>query len=230
MNGQKYDSAKFSKSAAYVRQDDIILATLTVEETFEFQARLKLHELSELEQQFKINQIIKKLNLEECRKTLVGGQFSKSISGGQRKRVAIGVELLADPSCLVLDEPTSGLDSNNSLKIMKILKKLAEDGRVIVATIHQPSTLMFQEMDKLMLLGKGRTLFLGTAREIVPYMIGIGIQVNMHMNPADFFMLEVSEYKSSQNYKTPMTADNFEKYQSSRKKQLTPPREEKNEE
>lgn len=95
---------------------------------------------------------------------------------------------------------------------MRILKKLAEDGRVIVATIHQPSTLMFQEMDKLMLLGKGRTLFLGIAKEIVPYMIGIGVQVNMHMNPADFFMLEVSEFKSCQNYKTPLTAENFKKY------------------
>jgi len=60
-----------------------------------------------------------------------------------------------------LDEPTSGLDSNNSLKIMQIMKKLAIDGRVIIATIHQPSTLMFHEMDKLMLLGKGRTLFFG---------------------------------------------------------------------
>lgn len=99
------------------------------------------------------------------------------------------MELLADPSCLVLDEPTSGLDSSNSLKIIRILKKLAEEGRIIVATIHQPSTLMFQEMDKLMLMGKGRTLFFGNAREIVSYMTLIGIKVNPHMNPADFFML-----------------------------------------
>lgn len=164
MNGRKYDAMRFAKCAAYVRQDDILLGTLTVEETFEFQARLKLHEQSEVEQQYKITQVIKKLNLEQCKKTLVGGQFSKSISGGQRKRVAIGVQLLADPSCLVLDEPTSGLDSSNSLKIIRILKSLASDGRVIIATIHQPSTLMFQEMDKLMLMGKGQTLFFGLAK------------------------------------------------------------------
>lgn len=72
---------------------------------------------------------------------------------------------------------------------MKILKKLAEDGRVIIATIHQPSTLMFQEMDRLMLLGKGKTLYIGSAKEVVPYMKSIGIKVNLHMNPADFFML-----------------------------------------
>jgi ABC-type multidrug transport system ATPase subunit len=98
---------------------------------------------------------------------------------------------------LVLDEPTSGLDSSNSLKIIRILKSLASDGRVIIATIHQPSTLMFQEMDKLMLMGKGHTLFFGLAREIVPYMISLRINVNAHMNPADFFMLEVSEFKNS---------------------------------
>lgn len=103
MNGKQFSIAQFGKCAAYVRQDDIIMGTLTVEETFEFQAKLKLHGLSETEQQYKINQIVKKLNLEECKKALVGSQFSKSISGGQRKRVAIGIELLADPSCLILD-------------------------------------------------------------------------------------------------------------------------------
>lgn len=92
------------------------------------------------------------------------------------------------------------------------MKKLAEDGRVVIATIHQPSTLMFQEMDKLMLMGKGRTLFFGMARQIVPYMKSIGISVNPHMNPADFFMLEVSEYKNSQSYKTPMTPENYQQY------------------
>ncbi len=89
------------------------------------------------------------------------------------------------------------------------MKKLAEDGRVVIATIHQPSTLMFQEMDKLMLLGKGRTLYFGLAQGIVAYMTSLGISVNPHMNPADFFMLEVSEFKNSQKYKTPMTAENY---------------------
>lgn len=72
---------------------------------------------------------------------------------------------------------------------MRILKKLAMDGRVIVSTIHQPSTLMFREMDKLMLLGKGRLLYYGESQRIVPYMENLGINVNYHMNPADFFML-----------------------------------------
>lgn len=205
LNGKSYGFKEFGKHAAYVRQDDLLMGTLTVEETFEFQASLKLYQLSKVEQSYKINQILKNLGLQDCRKTLVGGYFSKSISGGQRKRVAIGVELLADPQCLILDEPTSGLDSTNSLKLLKILKNLAKEGRVILATIHQPSTLMFMEMDKLFIIGKGQTLYFGEANQIVPYMLSIGIQVNVRMNPADFFMLEISEFKKNQGYETPMT-------------------------
>ena len=87
----------------------------------------------------------------------MGGIQKKSISGGQKKRVVIGVELISNPSILILDEPTSGLDSFNSLKIINLLSNLAkEDNKLIIATIHQPSTLMFQNFDKLMVLKSGR--------------------------------------------------------------------------
>ena len=76
---------------------------------------------------------------------MVGGELSKTISGGQRKRVAIGVELLSNPICLILDEPTSGLDSSISFTLLKLLKRIAKEGKVIITTIHQPSTLMFNE-------------------------------------------------------------------------------------
>ncbi len=100
---------------------------------------------------------MKKLNLYECRDNLIGGgQFKKCISGGQKKRVAIGVELISNPSILIFDEPTSGLDSNNALRIMKLLQSLAKnEKKIIIATLHQPSTLMFQNMDLLYLLNKG---------------------------------------------------------------------------
>ena len=75
----------------------------------------------------------------------MGGEFSKTISGGQRKRVAIGVELLSDPICMILDEPTSGLDSSISLKLLRLMKKIANEGKIIITTIHQPSTLMFND-------------------------------------------------------------------------------------
>ena len=197
----------------YVRQDDILMGTLTVEETFEFQAALRLHHLTEGEKQYRINQILKQLNLEECRNARVGGQFSKSISGGQRKRVAIGIELLANPQCIVLDEPTSGLDSHNAYKIIRILKDLSKEGKIVIATLHQPSSLMFKELDRLLLLSSGQTLYLGKASRVVEYMQNLGIKVNEKMNPADFFMLEVSEYKKSTGYQTKMTSHSWEGFE-----------------
>ena len=77
---------------------------------------------------------------------MIGSANEKSISGGQKKRVAIGIELISNPICLILDEPTSGLDSSISLTLMRMLKKIAKEGRIIITTIHQPSTLIFNEM------------------------------------------------------------------------------------
>lgn len=140
---------------------------------------------------------MKMMNLTDCQDALVGnGQFKKSISGGQKKRVAIGVELLSDPSILIFDEPTSGLDSHNALSIINLLKRLArEQHKMIITTLHQPSSLMFQNLDLLYLVKGGECVYNGKAEKIVDYMTKIGITINYRMNPADFFMMELSQAK-----------------------------------
>ena len=147
----------------------------------------------------------------ECADTLIGNdQFKKTISGGQKKRVSIGVELISDPQILVFDEPTSGLDSHNSLIIATILARLAkQEGKMIITTIHQPSTLIFQRMDKLLLLNQGSLIYYGQAKDIVSYMEQLTITVDYRMNPADFFMLEISEMKRLQGYKTKLNPQNY---------------------
>ncbi len=95
-------------------------------EVFNFQASLKLYNKAEEEKTIAINQVLRLLNLYEVRNAYIGGSGKKSISGGQRKRVAIGIELISNPMVMVLDEPTSGLDSSNSLKIIKFLSRLAK--------------------------------------------------------------------------------------------------------
>jgi ABC-type multidrug transport system ATPase subunit len=100
-----------------VQQDDVLFETFTPEEQFRFAARLRTS-LTKEEIEIKINEIIKRLGLEECRKTKVGGIFLKGISGGERKRSSIGYELITDPNLLLCDEPTSGLDSSTSLRII----------------------------------------------------------------------------------------------------------------
>lgn len=158
------------------------------------------------ERKLREESVIKRLNLEECQHTLIGnGQFNKCISGGQKRRVAIGVELLSNPSILIFDEPTSGLDSHNALTIVKLLSSLSNENKLIIATIHQPSTLMYQQMNRLYLIKSGCLLYDGKAAEIVPYMENIGVIVDRRMNPMDFVMMEISEWKAKEGFRTKMS-------------------------
>lgn len=91
----------------------------------------------------KVNHMMKRLQLTSCQDTRIGGQIIKGISGGERKRTCIGYELITDPMLLLLDEPTSGLDSSTAHRIIKMLKREAENGMTIIATIHQPSGEVF---------------------------------------------------------------------------------------
>ena len=86
------------------------------------------------------------------------------------------------------------------------MKKIAKEGKIIITTIHQPSTLIFNEMEKLLLLSKGEVIYQEYTKHVMTYIEKIGIKINKKMNPADFFMLEISEYKKSKGYSTPMTA------------------------
>jgi hypothetical protein len=123
--------------------------------------------------------------------------------------------LLSNPKILIFDEPTSGLDSHNALIITRLLNKLAKDEKkLILATTHQPSTLMFQEMDELYLLKGGECIYSGKANRIVHYMESLKIEVNYRMNPADFFMLEISTLKELEDYKTPLNHENSVKHMS----------------
>ncbi len=114
------DQELFSNYASYVMQDDVVFAYFTVKEALTFAARLKL-QCSIEEQDSRVEQLIKDLGLTECQDTQVGSILKKTISGGERKRTAIGVELVTDPKCILLDEPTSGLDSFTAVRIAKTL-------------------------------------------------------------------------------------------------------------
>ena len=130
----------FSNYASYVMQDDAVYAYFTVKEALTFAARLKLS-FSIEEQDARVETLIDDLGLRECQDTLVGSIHMKTISGGERKRTAIGVELITDPKVLLLDEPTSGLDSFTAVRIVKCLQDLARKrNKTIVSTIHSPSS------------------------------------------------------------------------------------------
>ena len=121
-------------------QEDYMLPTFTPYEAFKFVTDLRLPDLTEEAKEERVNEIIKNLGLEKCRNTWIGDTRIRGISGGEKKRTSIGLELLINPSIIFLDEPTTGLDSTTSLNLIKFLNKLAKQGRTVISTIHQPSS------------------------------------------------------------------------------------------
>lgn len=140
VNGQTYDFNMFGDFANYVMQTDILMQTLTVRETLEFAAALKLSLPTE-ERNTRIMRLIRDLKLEKCVDVMIGGTEIKGISGGEKKRTSIAFELISDPQVIFLDEPTSGLDSLTAYVIVWYMKKLASaQNKTIAMTIHQPSS------------------------------------------------------------------------------------------
>lgn len=108
---------------------------MTVRECLEFAAKLKLHGTHD-EKINRVEEIVKELRLNKCQNTKIGGPLIKGVSGGERKRTSIGVELITDPQLIFLDEPTTGLDSFTATSVMETLRDLALTGRTVISTIH----------------------------------------------------------------------------------------------
>lgn len=146
---------QFRLGIGYVPQDDIIHGELTPREALRFTARLRLPPDTRAEEiESRIDQILGQLGLTEVADRMIGHAARKVLSGGQRKRVNVALELLTRPWVLFLDEPTSGLSSEDALSLIRLLRNLADQGTTILLTIHQPSLDVFRVMDHLALLGK----------------------------------------------------------------------------
>ncbi|KAF5937867.1 hypothetical protein HYC85_025373 [Camellia sinensis] len=187
-NDQPY--SKFLKSRiGFVTQDDVLFPHLTVRETLTYAALLRLPKtLTKQEKEKRAIDVIDELGLERCQDTMIGSSFVRGVSGGERKRVCIGNEIIINPYLLFLDEPTSGLDSTTALRIVQILQDIAEGGKTVITTIHQPSSRLFHKFDKLILLGKGSLLYFGKASEAMVYFSSIGCSPLIAMNPAEFLL------------------------------------------
>ncbi|KAK6790637.1 hypothetical protein RDI58_009718 [Solanum bulbocastanum] len=188
-NDQQFSSS-MKRKIGFVTQDDVLYPHLTVLETLTYAALLRLP--SKLTNQEKIEQaelVIMELGLTRCRNSMIGGQLFRGISGGERKRVSIGQEMLVNPSLLLLDEPTSGLDSTTAQRIMSTLRSLARGGRTVVTTIHQPSSTLFRMFDKIIVLTEGCPIYYGKSSLVMEYFASIGYAPGFNfMNPADFLL------------------------------------------
>ncbi len=165
VGGENLSPAALRSITGYVDQEDILLPSMTVRESIAFSAKLRLPESMTTAQKMKrVDEIISQLRLSHVANTRIGDSMKRGISGGEKRRVSIGIELVTNPCILFLDEPTSGLDSFSAAQVMETLESLAHDqGKTIIFTIHQPRSDIFAKFDYLLLLSKGKTLYFGPA-------------------------------------------------------------------
>ncbi|RDX85671.1 ABC transporter G family member 9, partial [Mucuna pruriens] len=187
-NGKAFSNT-IKRNTGFVTQDDVLYPHLTVTETLVFTALLRLpNSVTKEEKVEQAMAVIEQLGLTKCKDSIVGNAFLRGVSGGERRRVSIGQELLMNPSLLFLDEPTSGLDSTTAQRIVSTLWELASGGRTIVMTIHQPSSRLYYLFHKVLLLSEGSTLYFGKGSEAIEYFSNIGYAPALAMNPSDFLL------------------------------------------
>ena len=163
----------------FVPQDDLLFEELTVWENLYYNARLCLAAFSEEEINKAVTKVLIELELFEFRGLKVGSPLKKTISGGQRKRLNVALELIREPSILYVDEPTSGLSSMDSEKVMLLLKHQARKGKLVIVNIHQPSSDIFKLFDKLWIMDKGgRMIYTGNPLDAIIYFKDLTNHVN----------------------------------------------------
>ncbi|KAI3851007.1 hypothetical protein MKX03_014432 [Papaver bracteatum] len=179
MNGETLDPGVLKTISAYVMQDDLLFPRLTVEETLLFSAEFRLpHSFSKSKKMARVQTVIDDLGLRNVAKTLIGDEGHRRISGGERRRVSIGVEIIHDPILMCLDEPTSGLDSSSAFMVAKLLQRIARTGRIVIMTVHQPSSRV---------IGL-ETVYYGTPPNLSVFLLDFGHPITENEETTEFML------------------------------------------
>ena len=188
-NGAIPSNSVIRSVCSYVCQDDdALLPSLTVRETLRFAAGLRLPSFMSKEEKYqRAEEVLLKMGLKDCADNLIGSDLIKGISGGEKRRVSIAVQVLTDPRILLLDEPTSGLDAFTANSIMEVLQGLAHEGRTLILTIHQARSDLFKQFGNVLLLARGGSpVYSGSAKKMLGHFARHGYECPKHTNPADF--------------------------------------------
>lgn len=195
-----------ARTIGYCEQDSFLLPTLTVEESIMYSAILRMPKSVAVDEiHAAVKNSMKNLGIDSIAKSIVGGSGRiRGISGGERKRVSVAMELVTQPSILLLDEPTSGLDSASAKKMVKTLKELAESGKIVMISMHQPSPLLFFMLSKVMLLSSGYCVYQGPPSLVHKYFDDLGAPCEDKINIADHILECVSlpEFKAKLTSRT----------------------------
>jgi ABC-type multidrug transport system ATPase subunit len=182
--------AAFKRSIGFVDQHDMLMPTLTVIESIMFSALLRLPKtLTMAEKTQRVLTVLNELQLAHIADSAIGNEVTRGISGGEKRRVSVGMELVTQPKALFLDEPTSGLDTYNADLLVQILLELAQArGTAVILTVHQPRENIFARFNRLLLICKGERVFYGAARDVHSYFAAIGKPIPPAYNPADYLI------------------------------------------
>eukprot|EP00930_Biecheleria_cincta_P046880 TRINITY_DN32408_c0_g1_i1.p1 TRINITY_DN32408_c0_g1~~TRINITY_DN32408_c0_g1_i1.p1 ORF type:complete len:717 (+),score=113.06 TRINITY_DN32408_c0_g1_i1:63-2213(+) len=192
--GRPVETTFFRGKTAYVFQDNRLLDSDTARESLEFSAFLRLpSSVDKARRQELVDKLIDDLNLDNCQDVVVGGPLRKGLSGGEQKRVAVGVELIAQPRMIFLDEPLSGLDSYNAFTLTQTLKELAGKGVPVVMTVHQPSSEIYDLLDEILFLHRGQAVYQGRREDVVGHFASLGHRCPPNHNPADYALFIIQQ-------------------------------------
>ncbi|XVE96793.1 hypothetical protein REPUB_Repub02eG0253800 [Reevesia pubescens] len=198
LNGEVLESSLVKVISAYVMQDDVLFPMLTVEETLMFSAEFRLpRSLSKEKKKARVQALIDQLGLRNAENTVIGDEGHRGVSGGERRRVSIGIDIIHDPILLLLDEPTSGLDSTSAYMVIKVLQRIAQSGSVVIMSIHQPSSRIVGLLDRMLFLSHGQTLYNDSPANLSRFLSDFGHPVPENGNPCEFALDLIRELEDT---------------------------------
>ncbi|KAL2541584.1 ABC transporter G family member 1 [Abeliophyllum distichum] len=198
LNGEQLESSLLKVISAYVMQDDLLFPMLTVEETLMFAAEFRLpRSLSKSKKKMRVQALIDQLGLRNAAKTVIGDEGHRGVSGGERRRVSIGTDIIHDPILLFLDEPTSGLDSTSAYMVVKVLQRIAQSGSIVIMSIHQPSYRILGLLDRMIFLSRGHTVYSGSPSNLPLFFSDFGHPIPDNENRTEFALDLIRELEGS---------------------------------
>ncbi|KAM5558075.1 ABC transporter G family member STR-like [Rosa sericea] len=198
VDGKTVTTSYMKMVSSYVMQDDQLFPMLTVFETFMFAAEIRLPpSLSKDEKRKRVYELLDQLGLQTATHTYIGDEGRRGVSGGERRRVSIGIDIIHKPSLLFLDEPTSGLDSTSAYSVVEKVKEIARGGSIVLMTIHQPSYRIQNLLDRMTVLARGKLIYLGSPHGLSAHLSGFGRPVPDGENNLEYLLDVIREYDES---------------------------------
>ncbi|KAI4351048.1 hypothetical protein L6164_005436 [Bauhinia variegata] len=198
IDGKPVTTSYMKMVSSYVMQDDQLFPMLTVFETLMFSAEVRLPpSISREEKKKRVFELIDQLGLQSATHTYIGDEGRRGVSGGERRRVSIGVDIIHKPSLLFLDEPTSGLDSTSAYSVVEKVRDIAQGGSVVLMTIHQPSYRIQLLLDRVTILARGRLIYMGRPGALSDHLSGFGRPVPDGENCFEYLLDIIKEYDES---------------------------------